>query len=74
MRCSTLATVRSGESSMALALITFTTFIELRSISRARISVLPLARPCTVAVPSVRSMAVSVIDTLSAVGRISRDS
>ena len=48
IRWITFATVISGESSIALALITFTTFIACRSIPRAPASVRPGLEAITV--------------------------
>ena len=66
MRCMTLATVMSGLSSMAFALITFITCIALFSNCRAPVSVTPgfVAMTCTsVSVTSLPSMHISTLSS-----------
>ena len=63
MRWMTLATVMSGDSSMAFALITFTTFIDCRSMARAPASDRPGLWAMTVTPSSSTSSSARRMDT-----------
>ena len=65
MRCMTLATVMSGLSSMAFALITFITCIALFSNCRAPVSVTPGFVAITTASESITSLPSMHISTLA---------